>query len=236
MKTIIIDDEKQIREGLKILLEYQDVICLVGEAKTVAEGKEKIEALKPDLVLLDIQLQNSNGFEMLEQLEYLDFKLIFITAYNEYAIKAFKYNAFDYLLKPIDPQELNETIQRLHNEILSVKPQLQNLKNNTTLDKLVVKTTEETHILILKNIVHCEANEGYTFFYLVNGKRILSSKTLKEYDILLSKSGFLRVHQSHLVNISHIKSYNKNGKIILANNNEVPISVRRKKEVLAILK
>ena len=113
MRTIIIDDEKQIREGLKILLSQIKQVTIVGEATTLTEGREIIERLQPDLVLLDIQLKNQTGFNMLESLSRIDFKLIFITAYNEYALKAFKYNAFDYLLKPVDPEELYLTIERL---------------------------------------------------------------------------------------------------------------------------
>lgn len=235
MKTIIIDDEKQIRDGFNILLSHFSTINVIGEAATVTDGIKIIEALKPDLVFLDIQLKNETGFQILETLKTTNFKLIFVTAYNEYAIKAFKYSAFDYLLKPIDPQELEQTLERLVLQTKVSNVQLQNLKTFSTNQKLVIKTTEQAYVLSIKDIIHCEANQSYTFFYLKDNTRILSSKTLKEYDTFLPKPNFIRVHQSHLVNVNYIKAYNNEGKLVLKNNTEVPVSVRNRKTVKSIL-
>lgn len=125
MNAIIVDDELEIREGLEILLQEYPFVKVVGKAATVAEAKHKIELYKPDLVFLDIQLKNKTGFDLLDQLDYLDFHLVFVTAYNEYALKAFKYNAFDYLLKPVDPVELRDTLHRLKETTYSGKQLIQ---------------------------------------------------------------------------------------------------------------
>lgn len=237
MRTIIIDDEKQIREGIKILANNIPNVEIVGEAENIEDGEVLIKSLSPDLVLLDIQLKQNTGFDLLDNLEQKNFHLIFITAYNEYAIKAFKYNAFDYLLKPIDPEELELTIQRLEKQQnIQAEQLIEASKKNKELQRLVVKTTEQIHILPLDKIVRCEADLGYTHFYMNNGKRILSSKTLKEYNSLLPDDNFIRIHQSHLVNVKYITSYSKKGIVHLSNNEEVPVSVRKRSLVSDLLK
>jgi Response regulator of the LytR/AlgR family len=234
MRTIIVDDEKQIREGLRILVEQTD-LEVVAEASTVAEAMIRIEALKPDLLLLDIQLQQRTGFELLDKLDYLDFKLVFITAYNEHAIKAFKYNAYDYLLKPIDPAEFFETIERLNQQQNIDKASLDLMKTNTNHDKVVVRTMESIYTLALKDILYCRADQGYTHFYMQDGKHIVSSKTLKEYASLFPEETFVRVHQSYLVNWTYVSSYRKKGELLLNNEYEIPVSVRRRSEVMKLL-
>lgn len=231
MNAILIDDEIRIREGLKILLQPFSFVNVIAEAGSVSEGKEVIERLKPDLVFLDIQLRKSTGFTMLDSLVYKDFKLVFITAYNEYALKAFKYNAFDYLLKPIDPDELKETLDRLAVEGITFKEQHPVLTANTELNKLVIKTTERIHVLQTTDIIRCEADQGYTIFYLKDKSRIVSSKTLKEYHGLLPDEFFIRIHQSHLVNMSYIKSYDREGFVALKNDEKIPVSIRKRQEI-----
>lgn len=237
MRTVIIDDEKHIREGLKILVNNLGNLHVVGEAEDIYEGKEVIERTKPDLVLLDIRLKNKTGFNLLESLDEMNFHLIFTTAFNEYALKAFKFNAFDYLLKPIDPTELKGSIERLQAQL---KPNTQELldasKNNEELQRLVVKTTEQIYILPLDEIIRCEADLGYTHFFMNNGKRVLSSKTLKEYNSLLPEDRFIRIHQSHLVNIDFIESYDKRGVVHLKNEQEIPVSVRKRSMLTELLK
>ncbi|MDX1447254.1 LytTR family DNA-binding domain-containing protein [Lishizhenia sp.] len=237
MKTVIIDDEKQIREGLKILVNNIPDLEVVGEAENIEEGEQLINSLSPDLVLLDIQLKQNTGFHLLDKIPNKNFHLIFITAYNEYAIKAFKYNAFDYLLKPIDPEELEGTINRLREQKnIQAEQLIQASKKNNDLKRLVVKTTEQIYILPLDEIVRCEADLGYTHFHMSSGKRILSSKTLKEYNSLLPDETFIRIHQSHLVNLKYITSYNKKGHVQLQNNMEIPVSVRKRSMVADLLK
>lgn len=236
MRTIIVDDEKGVREGLKILLSSINTIEVIDEAGTIEEAKEKINMLKPDLVLLDIQIKDKTGFDMLDGLSDYNFKLIFITAFNEYAIKAFKYNAFDYLLKPIDPEELQETIERLKEQTnYQDSKQVEILKTNKELDRIVIKTTEQIYVLDLAEIVHCKADQGYTHFYTRDKKHILSSKTLKEYNEMLPQEQFVRVHQSHLVNWKYVASYEKKGELILKNSERIPVSVRRRHVVSELL-
>ena len=231
MRTIIIDDEQQIRDGLKILLNPYAYLTIIGEASTITDGKTLIDTQKPDLVLLDIKLKEATGFALLDQITFKDFKLIFITAFNEYAIKAFKYNAFDYLLKPIDPDELETTLSRLNAEKTNFKNQQDLLNTNKNLDRLVVKTTEQIYVLQTDEIVRCQADQGYTIFYLKNNTRVISSKTLKEYNSLLPENQFLRVHQSHLVNSRFIKKYLRSGFLELLNNEQIPVSTRKRQEI-----
>ncbi|MGG8497115.1 LytR/AlgR family response regulator transcription factor [Tenacibaculum sp. TC6] len=228
MRILIVDDEKQIREGLKILVATIKGTEVIGEASTIEEAKEKIETLQPDLVLLDIQIKDKTGFDMLDTLSGYNFKLIFVTAYNEYAIKAFKYNAFDYLLKPVDPEELEAAIERLKEQTNHNQKQLSILKENKELNRIIIKTTEQIYVLDLSEIVHCKADQGYTHFYTKHNKHILSSKTLKEYNELLPKEQFIRVHQSHLVNWEYVSSFDKKGELILKNEERIPVSVRRR--------
>ena len=235
MRTVIVDDEKQIREGLRILLSKIEGIVVVGEAANEVEAKRIIDQLRPDLVLLDIQLKNATGFDMLEMFSHQKFKLIFITAHNEFAIKAFKYNAFDYLLKPIDPVELRQTIDRLKHQIDDEK-QIQRLQENKEFEKITIKTSERIYVLLLSEIIRCEADQGYTHFYMENQQRIVSAKTLKEYNALLPEDQFVRVHQSHLVNKRFIASYDKKGFLVLKNNQKVPVSVRKRHFVNELLK
>jgi two-component system LytT family response regulator len=232
MNAIIIDDEKEIRTGLKILLKPYPFIEVVAEACNVVEAKYKIELLKPDLVFLDIQLKDSNGFKMLDQLDFLDFNLIFVTAFNDYAVKAFKYNAFDYLLKPIDPLELDNTLNRLTTSSVSGRQLIQQSLGNQDLHRIVVKTAKEIFVIEMKDIVRCEASQGYTYFHLNNAKRILSSKTLKEYEEIMPSSQFIRVHQSHLVNLNYVSKYVRDGNILLKNTEEIPVSIRKRQEFL----
>ena len=236
MRTLIIDDEKQIRDGFKILLSNFHAIEVVGEAATADQGVFMIEKKQPDLVFLDIQLKNDTGFTILEKLNTINFKLVFVTAHDQYAIKSFKYSAFDYLLKPIDPEEFGKTIQRLETQTTITNTQIDNLKSVSANQKLIIKTLEQTYVLSIKDIVRCEASLNYTFFYLKDGKRILSSKTLKEYDLFLPSSIFIRVHQSHLVNLNYIKAFANNGKLQLSNSeDEIPVSIRKRKEFKILL-
>lgn len=235
MKSVIIDDEQHIRDGLNILLSRYDDIQCIGEASNLQEAKTLIEETKPDLVFLDIMLKNETGFDLLDLLSVLNFKLIFITAHNEYAIKAFKYNAFDYLLKPIDIEELDNTLERLKHQTDLYKEHIELSKKNKDFNNLLVKTNRQVHVLGLENIIRCEADQGYTHFYMKDGQHILSSKTLKEYNSILPEDQFIRVHQSHLINKKYIISYDKQGFIIIHGQLKIPVSVRKRSIVLKSL-
>jgi two-component system LytT family response regulator len=232
MNTIIIDDEKEIRKGLRIFLKSYSFIQVVADASSVEEGRQKIEQLKPDLVFLGLHLKDSHGFEMLDQLKYHDFYLVLVTAHTDFAVKAFKYNAFDYLLKPLDSIELNNTICRLKNLSASDKKLVQPAENAEIMQRIVVKTSKEIFVIELEDIIRCEASQGYTYFHLSNGKNVLSSKTLKEYETLLPQSQFIRVHQSHFVNLNYVAKYTREGSITLKNGEIIPVSIRKRQVFL----
>ncbi len=229
MRTVLIDDEMQIRQGLEILLKKYTEVDIIGEADSVQSAKLIIEKEQPELVFLDIQLKNETGFDLLDKLNFLDFHLIFVTAYNEFAIKAFKYNAFDYLLKPVNPKELKESLNRVQLKQSFKRENIDVLRKNRELKKLVIPTKEELFVLKVDEIIRCFAVKGYTFFYMEDGREIISSKTMKEYEKILPENQFIRVHQSHMVNLKYVQSYDKSGTIILTNNAQIPVSVRRRK-------
>ncbi|QKX05807.1 response regulator transcription factor [Aquimarina sp. TRL1] len=229
MNVILIDDETSIREGLKILLSEEDM-TIIGEAASIKEGISLIDERKPELVFLDIQLEDGNSFSLLEQLTFRDFKLVFITAYNQYAIKAFKYNALDYLLKPIDPEELHETLLRIkkQEEKNAMEAQLKRVQENKQLQNLTINTTQRMHVLPIEEIMYGQADQGYSTFFMKNGKKVVATKPLKEYAALLPEEVFIRVHQSYLVNQRYIKSYDREGILYLSNEEKIPVSVRKR--------
>ncbi len=239
IKTILIEDELNVRAALKKMLHIiEPNIQIIAETGYVSEALTLIKSKKPDLVFLDIELEDGNGFDILKQLETIDFKVIFTTAYNQYAINAFKFSAIDYLLKPIDPTELQDAVKRA---ILSIKSKTEHqnllkvLKDNIEKkeQKIVLKTTEQRHIILIKDIIRLEADGAYTIFICKNQKLIIS-KNLKYYQDLLTDD-FVRCHQSHLINIKHILSIERNEKLKLSNNDLVPISIRKKTEIHKII-
>lgn len=240
MKALIIEDEKNAREALiKIIKLISPESEIIGETGFVSEGLKLVKELKPDIVFLDIELEDGTGFDFLDKIENPDFKLIFVTAYNEFAIKAFKYSALDYLMKPIDPKELNETLERLKTLIISESEQkkiIRTLKENRTQNqkKLVLKTHNNTYFLSTNEIFRIEADGAYTVFY-TSTQKIVVSKNLKYYENLLDNS-FLRCHQSHIVNINSIIRIDKNDNLVLSNSHLVPVSSRKKAETLSHLK
>jgi two-component system LytT family response regulator len=235
-KVAIIDDEKNVRIVIKKLLNILYSNCeIVAEAASIKEAKAILPQVKPDIVLLDIELEDGTGFSLLKQLPSLDFKLIFITAFNQYAIKAFKFNALDYLLKPIDPIELQNAIdkaqQRVSNE-KELRTFIENFDKNK-ISKIVINTTEKNHFITVSDITYCKAQGSYTKVF-TKEQSILASKNLKQFEDLLSEQGFIRTHQSYLVNKLEIAAV-KNNTLLLTDKTEIPISVRRKPEIMALL-
>ena len=237
LRIVVIDDEKNVRIVIKRLLSLiSNEYKVVGEASSVIDAKKIIETKKPDIVLLDIELEDGTGFDLLEQINKPNFKLIFITAFNEYAIKAFKFNALDYILKPIDPKELKESIDKakstinLENELSFL---LENFENNKE-QKLVIKTTQRTHFIPINDIVYFQSDGSYSKIVTIE-TTILASKNLKHFQTLVPAELFIRPHQSYLVNKEYIIGL-KGNSIILNNNVEIPISVRRILEVKKKLK
>ena len=245
MKIIIIDDEENIRSGLKKMLKMfcRDIIVL-AEAKDVKSGLKAIYSYQPDLVLLDIEMPDGSGFDLLKTIGRPSFQTIFVTAYDQYAVDAFRMSAIDYLLKPIQPSHLVEAIEKARKMIGSRLPTLaysilmdnMNLHSNQE-QKIVLKDSEGLSIVGIGDILRCEADGSYTRFYLVSGQNILTSSNLKEYEKLFEKFGFLRTHHSHLVNLQHVVRFNKNqgGELVLSDQSTVPVSFRKKEALIQSL-
>lgn len=242
MKAVIVDDIKESRINLLAdLRDYCPDVEVIGEADGVVSALKLLKQQTPDLVFLDIQLLDGSGFDILELLPKVDFKVIFTTASDAFAIKAFKFSAIDYLLKPIDPDELMHAVKQAKHQQAIEKSQLEvlmsGLKKNETTKRLALHTTERVHLVEVTDIVHCVASDNYTQFVLKDGSKILVSKTLKSFETLLQEEGFFRVHQSHLINIKHIKTLIKRdgGFVLMANGDEIPIASRKRAEIFKLV-
>lgn len=240
ISIIIIDDEQKARETIMNILKRAGLDHeIIGEAETLASGFDLINQKKPDLVLLDINLPDGNGFDLLGRFEKINFRVIFITAYEEYAIKAFKFSALDYILKPFKASDLVGAVEKAREIIIGEKSELRFrtlLSNLDKLRKIVLRTAESMHVINIKDIVRLEADCNYTIFYLANGDKHLVSRTLKDYEELLEDSGFFRTHQSHLVNLDHILRYEKSdgGYLVMDDHSIVQISSRKKEALFRI--
>lgn len=241
-KTIIIEDEYRLREALSIMLEMVsgDTIQIVGYAESVPEAVKMVDRLKPDLVFMDIMLKDGTGFDVLQQISFHSFHLIFTTAFEQHAINAFKYSAVDYLLKPIDPQELKTAIDRIAilEERVLEKQQITELQTNLskTPDRLVLPTQEAMYVVKLNQILRCETSGSYTTFFLTDGRKIMVSKPLKNYEDILLPPMFFRVHQSHLINVNAILSYSREGMVHMNDKSVVPISRGKKEQFFKLMK
>ncbi|GAB3546012.1 LytR/AlgR family response regulator transcription factor [Spirosoma fluminis] len=253
LRAVIIDDETNARQALSNLLQLvcpDVVIC--GEAKNVDSGIALIHEQHPNLVFLDIQMPGKTGFDLLSSFPTADFGVIFTTAYQEYAIRAFRFSAIDYLLKPIDPDELQSAIGKFKTKLLPVdqqqlkilqehidEPRHSELKKRTpnANQRLALPTAEGIHFVQMADIIQCESLGSYTKFHLTTSKSIVVSRLLKEYEEILDNYYFFRVHQSNIVNLEHIKRYVKGdgGQVWLSDNSEVEVSRRRKDDFLSLL-
>lgn len=240
-KALIIDDESRAVNLLRITMEKEFPGKFILEtALGPEEGLIKIERFKPELIFLDIEMPLMNGFDLLLAIPEINFKIIFTTAYDRYAIRAIRYNALDYLLKPINPKELSEAIIRFKNQKNEDQEaygkQLENFFSRK--DKnLAITTYDGVIFLEIDSIIRCEAELNYTKFYLTENKSFLSSKTLKDYeDLLITHDKFIRVHRSHLINIDYVIKYKNEGSVVMKDSSEVPISRRRKEDVLKKIK
>lgn len=243
IKAVIIDDIEQARITFrKDLEEYAKDIEVIGEASGVVEGAKLLKNLKPDILFLDIQMQDGSGFDLLDLLPEIPFKIIFITASDAHAIKAFRYAAIDYLLKPVDPDELVAALDKYRNQKIneSEKYKLLNdsLKNHSKpTERLALHSQDKIHIVNIADIIRCESSVNYTEFYFADKKKMVVSKTLKEFEDLLTDLNFYRVHQSHLVNTKFIREFVKNegGHLIMTDGSLVPVSTRKRPEVVKML-
>lgn len=239
--AVIIEDEEQLRETNRLYLQtnFAD-IEIVGEAGTVQEAITVITETKPQLVLLDIELADGNSFQVLQKCKPYTFKPIFVTAYNQYAIKAIKFSAIDYILKPVNEHEFCHAVQlaidQLDNDTNDMQAEnfQQHYTNSSGAKRIILKTTGSLHLVSILDILFCKSDNSYTTFYMSNGEKIMVSKSIKEYEDLLSDYPFIRPHQSYLVNLNAISKIDKSdgGFIVMNDGNEIPISTRRKQEVL----
>lgn len=242
IRTLIIEDEPAIRKEIEWLLHKETQFNLIGFATSVAESLVLIKATRPELILMDIQLTDGTAFDILDQLEEIPFRIVFITAYNHFAVKAIKFGALDYLLKPLDDSEFKSALNKIassdSNSLVQQQQQISILKTqsgtaeNNLDSRIVLHTLEFLQVLQLREIIYCQSEGGYTNFFLTEGRRIMISKPLKFYDDLLPEKWFLRPHQSYLVNVLYVDKFLKSGTIVLKDKTEVPVSGRRKEYIL----
>lgn len=241
IKAIVIDDEKTSRDTLKGLLNrYCKNVEILSEADGFNNALKVLKEITPDVIFLDIQMPDGSGFKLLEELGEIPFDVVFTTAFDQYAIKAFKYSAIDYLLKPIDPDDLINAIEKIEKKTPSQKLEkteginvlLNNLKT-TEPKKIVLSTSKGMHVIEVLNIIRCESEDYYTKFFLTDGKVIMVSHTLKDYEELLSEYNFIRPHKSHLINTHYIKTYLRvdGGSVEMTDGTIIPVS-RRKRDVI----
>lgn len=246
IKALVVDDEPNARESFTNILKsvFPEVI-LLGEAEGVEDAFRQIEKLSPNVVFLDIKMGDGTGFDLLRRYQKVPFKVVFITAFDEFAIEAIKFSACDYLLKPINTNELRQALERLKETLgleedfqLKIQAFLNNLDTiNIAQKKIVLKTSDSIHLVNLGNIVRCEADTNYTWVYIYDHPKILISKPLKHFEELLEENGFFRVHQSHLVNLNYFSRIDKidGGILVLSDNTSIPIAVRKRDALYQLL-
>ena len=241
IRAIIIDDEPKGREILKNLLTKNcHNVEIIATANSADSGAEAIRKFRPDLIFLDIEMPGGNGFQLLEKTSDLDFDVIFTTAYSQYAIKAIRFSALDYLLKPVKPEELRDAVGKVEKKLSSqttsrqnVDTLLSNIKENLP-KKVVIPNATGAENVLLDDIVQCSADGNYTNIFLKGGKKILVAKTLKDYEELFSDENFARIHHAHLVNLKHVKRYIKGegGSVEMSDGSVLEVSRRKKAEFL----
>lgn len=245
MKILVIDNEENIRKGvIEMIKEFSPFVAEIDEANGVATGLKKIEEINPDILFLDVELDDGTGMDLLSKLPEINFHVIFITAHNKYAIDAFRFSALDFLLKPISPEELIEAFEKVQKQIKNniLQEQLQVLQDSLNKitskgKKIVLKDSNSIYFVNISDIIRCESDGQYTIFVVDKLKNILISKSLKEYEELLEPFGFIRPHHSHLINTNKILRFDKvdGGNLIMQNNEEIPVSHRKKAQILHIL-
>lgn len=246
IRALIVDDEPRARESLAtILKKFFPEVEIAGQAEGVNDAFEKIKELNPNLVFLDIKMPDGSGFDLLKKFQKTRFKTIFTTAFGEHALEAIKFSAFDYLLKPIDTQELRDALSKLKEKLdeeeensVKLSAIFQNLDaTRASQKKIVLKTANSIHLVSVSNIVRCEADTNYTWFFFTDQPKLLISKPLKQFEELLEPYGFFRPHQSHLVNMACISRIDKTdgGTLVLNDNTLIPVAVRKREQLFKIL-
>jgi len=239
IKTVLVEDEKKSLLILHSLLEkYCPEVLVVGTAADVEQSRTVIKSLKPELVFLDIALPDGNAFDLLNDLGTIDFEIIFITAYNEYALKAFNFSALHYILKPVGHEDLVDAIQRFkkirtNNEIQD-RVEVLNQALNQNYSRISLPSSEGHIIIDIDQINYLEASSNYSIFYLINGESYVVSKTMNYFEDILSGLNFVRVHNTHMVNLGYVKKYNRGrgGMITMSDGTKLTVSASRKNEFL----
>lgn len=249
LKALIVDDEENSRAALRGKLElFCPDIQPITEAGDINSAIAEIVASKPDVMFLDVKLAGETGFELLEKIQNDEItwngQVIFTTAHDEFALKAIKFSALDYLLKPIDPEDLVKAVRKAE-KMSSVEPHhgvsvlLENFRAAAeSPKKIVIPSSDGMHIIKVSDILRCESSSNYTQFVLLTGKNLLASKTLKEFDNMLSDHNFERIHKSHLVNMNYVKRYvqSDGGYVIMEDDSKIPVANRKKEQLMALLK
>jgi len=245
LKVLLIDDEERATDSLRLMI--QKTIPEIGQVMVCNDSRKAADIIhnfQPGLIFLDIQMPHMNGFELLEKMPNKNFKIIFTTAYNEYAIQAIRFSAFDYLLKPVDIEELQASVHRFLESHQDYRQQFELLKNimhniqapSAEEFRLALPTKEGVHFLVPQEIIRCESSGNYTKFFATNNRQYLISRTLGEYDLLLAPYHFIRTHKSHLVNKKYISFIDHDGFVVLKDDSKVEVSRRRKEDVMSALK
>lgn len=244
IKAIIIDDESRARDLLLKLLEqeFSDRVKVLDSIGDIPAAIKAIKTLQPDVVFLDIQMREGSGFDILKQINNIDFEVVFVTAHNEYAIKAIEFSALGYIMKPLRVNELKTAINKLETHLSRlkngannrIKILIENYQDDQTIKKLIINHIEGFDVTPVKDIIRLEGDRNYTYFILSNGKKVLTSKTLGEYEDLLLDHGFYRIHQSTIVNLRHITKYKKGtgGKVEMSDGELFNVSRYRKRGFL----
>lgn len=246
IKAVIIEDEKKSAEALAQLLQKNcPDVTILGKVENVKDAIESVRNLKPELIFLDVMMPDGSGFDVLEKISDLKFDVIFTTASEKFAVKAIKYSALDYLLKPIDAEELKAAVKKVQDRknIISPEQNLQSLlenikKSDEQYSKITLPAGNAYEVVLVKDIIRCEANDNYTNVYLAGGKKFLVSGTLKHYEELLPEKDFVRAHHSHLINMNHMTRFLKEdgGYAMMSDGSKVEVSRRKKEEFLKRMK
>lgn len=240
-QTVIIDDDPLARRGLRRILEHHfQEIKVLGEADSVASGFQLILETDPELVFLDIEMPDGTGFDLLEKLPEVNFKVVFTTSYSDYAITAFRYSAFDYILKPVLIENVRATIKRINDiPVLQEKNRVEVLRNNINQENredvtIALPEINGYTIVKVKDILRCESERNYSRVFFLNGSSVLVSRTLLDFDNLLISHGFFRIHRSHLVSLKYVNRYLKTdgGLVELSDKTQLPVSPKNKDELL----
>jgi two-component system LytT family response regulator len=243
IQAVLVDDESNSLEALSILLEkYCPNVEIIGTAQSVDEAVETINQQQPELVFLDIALPDGQGFEVLERIDHKQFEVIFTTAYDQYALTAFEFSALDYILKPINVEKLQQSVARYEEikgerdysgRVSVLKDRLKNIN-----ERIILSSMDGFEVYKIADIIRCEANGSYTTFYIKGGIKVVTSKTLNNFEKLLSDQPFARVHSKHLVNLEYIKKYisGRGGYVVFEDGSQVDVSERKKKEFIRLMK